>query len=188
MRRWEEDLVRLANGEVIVDELGHAYDPRKAHEYYMRVRKLHPRQKGLAAQPVASLGKVAKTGLTGPKLRKQQQAAAHRVATLQKKLSELNKALKDKMAEAKKEEQDANKKPTAADKAKTAREAKKYRDTHKTELKNKAKQAAAKSGGSSTSTSTPKKSAADQVKDIKAAITTVQNALTAAKAQQRALG
>jgi hypothetical protein len=68
--------------------------------------------------------------------------AAQRVQAAQKKLNELNKKLKDKLAEAKKAERDSKKPKTAAEKSKDAREAKKYRKSHETELKTKAKAAA----------------------------------------------
>jgi len=128
------------------------YDPKKAHEYYLRTRKLKGRKKG-ASQPLAT-ARVGTTK-TAPKivpkhtqieqLSPQQKAelrayAAQRVQAAQQKVTELNKKLKEAMAEAKKS---ADKKPTAADKHEKAREAKKYRQEHKQELKTKAKRAAA---------------------------------------------
>jgi chromosome segregation ATPase len=164
------------------------YDPAKAHAYYLKTRKLHPRKKGSA--PVLTTSPMARQpAKANPKLKQQRVAAAHRVTTLQKKLTELNKSLKQAMADAKKAERNAKKAPTASDKSKKAREAKKYRDTHKQELKTKAKETAAKSGGGSTSaTSKAASSPAEKVQALKKAIDTVQNALTAAKARQRALG
>jgi outer membrane biosynthesis protein TonB len=173
------------------------YDPAKAHEYYLRTRKLHPRKKG-AAQPTTGrttgarmLRPVTARPTNNAALRKQRADAAAQVASLQKKLSQLNKALKEalkKEAEAKKKP----KEPTAADKSKKARESKKYRQEHKQELKTKAKQEAAKSGGgskdTSSATTTTKKSGAGSSKSIRAAIAGVQRALAAAKARQRVLG
>jgi hypothetical protein len=80
--------------------------------------------------------------------------------------------------------------PTAADKAKAAQKSKQYRQSHKQVLKQKAAQAAAKSGGSTSSTTknvvnNPK---SGSIKEVEAAIQTIQKALTAAKARQKALG
>jgi FtsZ-interacting cell division protein ZipA len=173
------------------------YDPAKAHDYYLRTRKLHPRKKG-AAQPTTGrttgarmLRPVAARPTNNAALRKQRADAAAQVASLQKKLSQLHEALKAALAKeaaAKK----SSAKPTAADKSKKARESKKYRQEHKQQLKTKAKQDAAKSGGSSkgkgTATTSSKKSGAGSSKSIRAAIAGVQRALAAAKARQRVLG
>jgi hypothetical protein len=119
---------------------------------------------------------------------KQRAAAAAQVATLQKKLSQLNAALKTalkKEAKGKKVPQ----KPTAATKSKKARQSKQYRQAHKQQLKTKAKQAAAKSGGGSKNKKgTAKKSGPGSSTAIKAAIAGIQRALAAAQARQRALG
>lgn len=189
--------MKLPNGEILM-HAGVPYDPVKAHEYYVRTRKLKGRKKG--TRPTASAVRGARLPVKGnPVLVKQRKEAAARVASLQKTLAKLQDALKTKMAEAKKAEQkskrsakEAAKPDTAAEKSDKAREAKKYRDTHKQELKTKAKQDRAKSGGSGGGSKSEikkaGKSVADSVAEIKTAIAGVQKALTAAKARQRALG
>jgi hypothetical protein len=159
---------------------GPLYDPVKAHQYYMRTRQLHPRQRG-AAQPTG--GRAAHQPVrNNPQLQKQRKQAAERVAKLESTLARLQEKLKAKMAQP----------DTAAEKHKKARESKKYRQEHKQELKTKAKKEAAKtSGGSSGSKSksdTKKSDGGGSVKELKAAIEKVKSALTAAKARQRALG
>lgn len=150
--------MKLPNGEVLMHASA-PYDPKKAHEYYLRTRKLKGRKKG--AQPPPKLGGLgARSAFAKPKktqveqLSPKQKAelkayAQQKVQEAQKKLNELNKKLKEKMAEAQKAERDSKKPKTAGEKAKDAREAKKYRQSHKTELKTKAKADRAKSGGSS---------------------------------------
>jgi hypothetical protein len=170
------------------------YDPAKAHAYYMRTRKLHPRQR--VGQPVSS-----RTGPTAPprrapliarpeaqQLLKQRAAAAAAVRSLEQKLVELKNILARKKAALNRDRKLQN--PTAADKAKAAQKSKQYRQSHKQVLKQKAAQAAAKSGGSTSSTTknvvnNPK---SGSIKEVEAAIQTIQKALTAAKARQKALG
>lgn len=183
------------------------YDPVKAHEYYMRTRKLKGRKKA-APQPT-TITKTAwgrkttfdtkppkpgtyrvtmangKTYDLSPQQLKEQKAYADkRVGEIKQKLGELNKKLKEKMAKAKKAQADAKKPPTAADKAKAARESKKYRQAHKQELATKAKRAASKAKASTTA-STPHK--ADPVTELHATIAKVKGQLDAAVKAQRAL-
>lgn len=175
---------------------GAHYDPFKAHEYYIRTRKLHPRQKG-SGRTVVNRGRTRLRPAT-PNLQKQRAEAAAQVDSLQKKLSQLNQALKVALAKEAKPKKPkylgGGGKPSAADKAKAARLNKKYRQKHKQQLKTKAKQASAKSGGGSggsssgKGTATTKKSGSGSSTAIRAAITRVQQALAAAKARQRALG
>lgn len=164
------------------------YDPTKAHEYYLRTRKLHPRQAG-AAQPVST-----RTGATRPKsvihpvaaqqLARQRQAAAAAVLSLQNKLSELKTVLAKKKAALNRSQKDQ--KPTAADKAQSARDSKKYRQEHAQELRTKARQRAASGKGAAKRVINNPHSGS--IKQVEAAIQTVKAALTAAKARQKALG
>ena len=170
------------------------YDPFKAHEYYIRTRQLKPRQG--AAHPSSTGGRTPPRLISSPRaaanpaLMKQRAEAAAQVETLQKKLSQLNEALKTalkKEAEAKAKK--GPQKPTEATKSEKARKSKQYRQAHKQELKTKAKQTAAKSGGGSKSKKgTAKKSGPGSSTAIKAAIAGLQRALAAAQARQRALG
>src|SRR3954452_11269027 len=98
------------------------YDPVKAHEYYLRMRKLHPRQRG-ALRPTSS-----RTGPTRPttpihpaaaaQLARQRQQAAAAVRSLETKLSELKDALSRKKAALNRDKKAQNAKLTPAEKAK----------------------------------------------------------------------
>lgn len=164
-----------------------AYDPIKAHEYYLRMRKLHPRQRG-ASQPTSS-----RTGPTRPvspihpaaavQLARQRQQAAAAVRTLETKLSELKSVLSIKKAALNRSKKAQAVKLTPAEKAKAARDAKQYRQKHKQLLKTKAK--ARQAGGTKGVINNPR---SGSIRQVEAAIQTVQKALTAAKARQQALG
>jgi hypothetical protein len=171
--------MRLPDGTILMHAEHAPYDPAKAHAYYERTKKLKGRRPG-AGRPVPQ--QVAtKKHTTIADLSPQQKVelrayAAQKVKEIRKELSDLNKKLKAKMAEAKKPE-------TAADKSKKAREAKKYRETHKQELKTKAKRAAAKTGGSSAT----KEPASDSVEGLKKQIADAQSRLKTAEAKAKAL-
>lgn len=170
------------------------YDPVKARQYYLRTRKLKGRKKAAAAPPklggLGSRSGFAKAkprptqiaDLTPQQKRELQVVARARVQSAQKKLNELNRKLKDKLAEAAKAEREAKKPKSASEKSKDAREAKKYRDKHKTEIstKSKAKRGAAKASGKDTSSN-------DSVEGLKKQIATAEKALATAKAKQKAL-
>jgi hypothetical protein len=185
--------VQLPNGEVLM----HAnvpYDPKKAHEYYLRTRKLKGRKPAAAKPGLGSRSALAKAAQNQPKKHTQisdlspqqkrelQVVARARVEKAQQKLSELNKKLKDKLAEAKKAERDAKKPKTAAEKSKDAREAKKYRQSHKTEIstKSKAKRGSDKASGKDASSN-------NSVEGLKKQIASAEKELATAKAKQKAL-
>lgn len=182
--------MRLPDGTTLM-HAGQPYDPAKAHDYYLRTRKLKGRKKG-ATSPTG--GKAAPGAVGGKPVRKKKSDPAEiaklkahtaaRVAVLKKKLHELQTELKKRMAEAEKSAKKADKKPTAADKHAQARDAKKYRDKHKQELKTKAK-AASSGGGSSKSKA---KGQQEGIDNLKKTIDDVRTKLTAAVARQRALG
>ncbi len=165
------------------------YDPIKAHDYYMRTRQLHPRQKG--NQPAGSHTIPGAKKVT-PEIMKQRAEVAQEVSSLQKKLGELNAALKVALSK-----EGKNKLSPSQAKARKKASSKKYQQSHKSQIKNKARSArlsklnkaratkAATGGGSSKGSAStgPGSSTA-----IKAAIAGVQKALVAAKARQRALG
>lgn len=236
------------------------YDPKKAHEYYLRTRKLKGRQKGQAAPPPkqnSSKGKEVENFLNKlpmsaagfktqeiasfvkeavkktddevkadienlnkhltvqnaakaatldvllrnrsakpaaekpakkapPKkdpqiLKRQKQHAARRVASIRSELADLNRKLKDAMAEARKSEAKKKRGPTRAEKTKAAKEAKKYRDKHKQKLANKRKGAASKSKASG-------KPKADTVTSLKNKIDETRGRLDKAIQAQKALG
>jgi hypothetical protein len=166
------------------------YDPKKAHEYYLRTRKLKGRKAG-AGQPPKPGTAGGRTppkkhtqisDLTPQQKRELQAVAKARVEKAQKTLNELNRKLKDKLAEAKKSAREADKPKTAAEKAKAARESKKFRDKHKTEIstKSKAKRAADKASGKDTPSS-------NSVEGLKKQIAAAEETLKVAKAKQKAL-
>lgn len=155
------------------------YDPAKAHEYYLKTRKLHPRQKGNVVQPVIrpTGSFVIKSGnknvkISAQALQEQKVYAAGRVTAITARLAKLNSELRKRVAKAKAG-------PTAADKSKAARAAKQYRDKHKQQLANKAKKAAAKAP--------PKKVSTTTVASLRKQIDTTKNDLKAAISKQREL-
>lgn len=180
--------MKLSNGVELVH--AHApYDPRKAHDYYMRTRKLHPRQGGQTFT-VHNPSTGAVTKLSAAELQKQTAYAAERVSNIKARLVRLTTELHQKVAALKRDAANAKKPPTAAEKAKAAADAKKYRQSHKQVLKNKASKAAAskKSGGGSNITSSDSKSSHTQsIAELKGTISKVRDTLKAAVATQRAL-
>jgi hypothetical protein len=185
--------------------LGAIYDPVKAHEYYEKHKKLKGRKKG-SAQPRpnrnAGTGKIP-TGFAKSNAKrhesakaKQKKELAARIQSLSKKLNELEALIRKKEHEekadnrkskAKKERaaKEKDKPKTAAEKAKAARENEKYRDKHKQGLKNKAKKAASKSGGSSSSKNKP--AAKASVSELKVLATKVKGQIAVAKQKLAAL-
>lgn len=158
------------------------YDPVKAHEYYMKNRKLHPRVKSARYEVKRSDGKTVT--LSAKQLAEQKAYAEHRVSAIHDRLATLKKELVKKIDVTKK----SKAKPTAADKSKAARESRKYRDAHKQELKTKEKQAAATSGGSkSSSSSTTSKKSPETVDSLSTKIVSTKASLKAAVEKQREL-
>lgn len=158
------------------------YDPVKAHNYYMRTRKLKGRHKGSVARSPRYTVKIDNKNvkLTQQQLSEQKAYAAMRVKSIKSRLHEFSKKLNEMKKKAEEEKAQVNKKPTAADKSKVAREAKKYRERHKQELATKAKTASEKA---------PKKSATqrDPVAELERKVTEVKGRLKAAINTQRAL-
>lgn len=160
--------MRLPNGEVIRHE-GRVYDPAKAREYYLRTRKLKGRKKGSTDTPGLRTAAAVPTAQRKKELTK-------RVQDLETKLKELDALIAKKEKAAK----EAAKPDTAAEKSEKSRDAKKYRDKHKQEIKSKAKKAADKAGsGGSSKTSTKGKS----LKDLKMLATKVRGQIQTAKAK-----
>lgn len=168
-----------------------AYDPAKAHAYYLRTRKLHPRQRGTGVPVSGRTGPTRPTGVIPPvaaqQLARQRAQATAAVKSLEMKLSELKGVLARKKAALNRDRKTQRAKPTAADKSQAARDSKQYRQKHKQELKTK-RTAAKSSGGASPTKSVVANPRSGSIKQVEAAIQTVQKALTAAKARQQALG
>lgn len=150
------------------------YDPVKAHEYYVRTRKLKGRKSASPSFSVSNPVSGKTYSLTGRQLAEQQAYAAKRVADIKGKLAMLSAALRKARAEARKKD-GVDKKPTAAEKSKAARESKQYRQKHKQQLATKRKHAASKK---------PKTSHVDR---LEAQVAEIRKRLTAAVAIQRAL-
>lgn len=184
--------MRLPDGTILMHG-SVPYDPVKAHEYYMRTRKLKGRKKGTTAVPMQWTSRASRPAsftvktargttvkLTGKELNEQRAYLAKRVNEIKKNLVKLNSELKKAMAEAKakkaKAEAKAKRGPTASEKSKAARESKKYRESHKQVLKGKAEKA-----------STTRREEKDPVAELEAKISRVKGALQAAVAKQRSL-
>jgi chromosome segregation ATPase len=164
--------MRLPDGTLLMHGATE-YDPRKAHEYYLRTRKLKGRQPGRM-----DVSGGARAPSASQDLSKKRKAASERVKALKDKLTKLKAELRKRKGEAEVKRQEAAKPDTAADKAEKARDSKKYRDKHKQELKTKAKKdddkKTSEKGGS--------------VADLEKAIDGLEKKLAAAVARQRALG
>lgn len=161
--------------EVIGDSLAHAYDPQKAHEYYLRVRKLKGR-KGSGEKPgakVIPLARKAPSHQVSPALQAQVDQLKSRLSTLQTRLREI---LQNQRESGKKSGD-----KTASEKSEDARNSKKYRDKHKAELAQKRKSASSKSGGGE-KTSVGSMSETE----VRAAIARTRSNLQAAVAKARA--
>ena len=172
-----------------------AYDPVKAHDYYLRTRKLHPRKKGAQTQ-----GSPRSSQPPGSARAKQKHELEARITGLQKKLSELEQLIQVKEAALKRSQGSAkatakkeraakskNKPKTAAEKAKAARENAKYRDKHKQTLKTKAKQANKAGGGKSPKAAGANKARELPIANLKALATKVRGQLAVAKQKLAAL-
>jgi hypothetical protein len=181
--------------------LAPGYDPQKAHDYYVRTRKLKGRQPGAAPQ-TSGVGAERRTAPRRPHPQhsnraKQKQELASAIKDLQLRLNKLEELIKKKEETLKKDQSLAKKKnqtakekdkpKSAADKAKAARENKKFRQKHKQSLKTKAKQAAGKSGGGSHGGKKAKPDSQKSIADLKALATKVKGQLAVAKQKLAAL-
>jgi hypothetical protein len=174
-------LMQKSVDDVIQGALMHAYDPAKAHEYYMRTRKLKGRKKGAKVIPLPRKNAPKKgPGDVPPALQEQVDQLKSRLGELQARLREI---LSNKSGSASKSSSGSEKK-TAAEKAEDARESKKYRDKHKTEIEQKRKRSASKSGGGSRSSGSSLSSMSET--QVREAIARTRSNLQAAVAKARA--
>lgn len=174
-----------------------AYDPVKAHEYYIRTRKLKGRKKGTQSsligdggRPVTSGGRNS-GGRRPPPPVSNSEKQAKRVKRLQGKVDALQGALskaqaalvKRRAEERKTERENSDGKSTTEEK----RASKEYRDKNRAEIANKRKSASGSSGGSSSgssSSSSSSKSVNDMsVEDLETRIIKIRSALSEAKRQ-----
>lgn len=194
--------------EFELNQLMHFYDPKKAHEYYMRTRELKGRKKAAIKVP-GKVGFGQKTGVNSNDPRtgktrkqisknaraKQRQELAAAIKGLEDRLQKLEARIKERAHEeasdnrkskAKKERaaKERDKPKSAAEKAKASRESEKYRDKHKQELKSKAKRDSGKSGGSSKSSGSSSK---HSVSELKSLATKVRGQIAVAKRKLAAL-
>jgi hypothetical protein len=202
--------------EVEIENLFHAaigYDPVKAHEYYLRTRKLKGRQR--AAPKITeddprwnpkTMGnrrgslQDPRTGKTREQIAKdartrQRKELSDRIDALSDRLNKLEALIKKRETEEKSENRkskakkeraakEKDKPKTAAEKAEAARESEKYRDKHKQELKNKSGDK--KSGGSS-SGSKQKAGGKHSVSELRSLATKVRGQIAVAKQKLAAL-
>ena len=171
------------------------YDPVRAHEYYLRTRKLKGRQRGPGEQPEGfAKANARRHELAKPRQRRELQA---RVRSLEGKLRKLEakiremeheEASEDRKGAAKKERaaKERDKPKSAAEKAESARESEKYRDKHKQELKSQTKETGSKSGGGGSS-SKKTSSKTEQVSQLRALATKVKGQIAVAKQKLAAL-
>lgn len=178
-----------------MSQLAHLYDPSKAHDYYLRTRKLKGRRAGLGKQAVGfERANAQRSEAAKPKQRKE---LAQRIQNLEKKLKQLEalirkkeheEASENRKSKAKKERaaKEATKPKTAAEKAEAARDAKKFRDKNQQKLDTKAKNANNKSGGGS-SPDNKSESKTASVSELKALATKVKGRIAVAKQKLAAL-
>jgi hypothetical protein len=152
------------------------YDPRKAHEYYMRTRLLKGRKKGASYTVKTDGGGTVR--LSEQQLTEQKAYAAKRVSEIKTRLVELSAKLQEMKASARRK---TDRKPTAADRSKTKRDARKYREKHRSELVSKARRRGSKTHSSKSHT---KQSG---VVELEHKIVKIRSNLRAAVAKQRAL-
>lgn len=198
--------------EQLLEHANAMYDPVKAHEYYERTKNLKGRRRARPQDNGNQWKQIKKeigpeTGKRGEALRgktkaqihqgakaRQKKELAQQIQNLEAKLKKLDDLIREKVREAAKEDRkskakkeraakEKDKPKTAAEKAEAARESKKYRDKHKQELKNKAKDG--KSGGGDDK---KQKSAKDMsVRDLKTLATKVRGQISVAKTKLAAL-
>jgi len=173
--------------EVIVGALMHGahpynpakYDPQKAHDYYEAHKHLKGRRHGSKEEDRKGRGPGKGTPAASHKI---SPAAQKKIDHLTSRLHELQARLHELLANAKKNgghKKDEHK--SAAEKSKDARDAKKYREKHKTELAAKRKKAEGKSGGGGHSSGIGSMTESQ----VRAAIARVRQDLQAAIAQAR---
>ncbi len=150
------------------------YDPQKAHEYYMRTRQLKGRQPASikpATSPAKSKGTSSVNKVTVSVSAKRQQEVNSRVASLQKRLGELESLLQDLLSKAKKKDSGQS---TAKQKQSSAKSSKEYYQKHKSEIASKAKADYVKNPDSNLS-----------IEEVRAKISTIRVQLKTAIANAR---
>lgn len=178
--------------EYDIEKLMHRYDPVRAHEYYMRTRRLKGRRRGSGRDPRA--GRTRRQISRSARARQRRELAT-RIQNLERKLRQLDRqimvqmaaeALENRKGKAKQERaaKEKDKPKSAAEKAQIARDNEKYRKKNQGVLKTKARQAGKSGGGSSKSTGDAKKAS---VSELKSLATRVRGQIAVAKERLAAL-
>jgi hypothetical protein len=190
-----------------IEQLMHFYDPVKAHEYYIRTRKLKGRKTGLGdiakgVTKTSSSGRDPRRGKTRKQISKdarakQRKELSQAIDNLEDRLRKLEQRIKkeeskeaseNRKGKAKKERaaKENTKPKSVAEKSKESREARKYRDKNQQKLKTNAKKDGKSGGGSSKGkgkTAAKKRS----VSELKTLATKVRGQISIAKAKLAAL-
>lgn len=190
--------------------LGHAlnYDPVKAHEYYLRTRKLKGRKPGSSDQLVGDRaptikktsskkpsGKDPRTGKSRQEIELNARAKARkelkeRIDRLSEKLHVLESVIRKKeheedsenrksKAKSERAAKERDKPKSAAEKAEAARDSKKYRDKNQQKLESKSEKS--ESGGGGSGATVAKATRPQQISDLKALHTKVKGQIAVAK-------
>lgn len=194
--------------EFQLEQLMHEYDPVKAHEYYIKTRKLKGRKKGSThTEPTKNftssfergakaLGAKQAAGKKKSEARlRQKKELQLRIKSMEDKLRKLEALIQKKIREEKAEDRkskakkeraakERDKPKSAAEKAEIARENEKYRDKHKQELRSKSRRA---SGGSDGGSSSKKPLSERSSDDLKTLATKVKGQIEVAKQKLAAL-
>lgn len=189
--------------EFQIKQLLHEYDPVKAHQYYLRTRKLKGRKSGSADSKRPDFAGSLKVGAIKAKRKqdakaRQRKELAEAIRNLEDRLKKLEALIRTKQHEeaaenrkskAKKERaaKEKDKPKSAAEKAKIARENKKYREKNQQKLKSDAKKRDGSSGGGSSSKTNKDSKSGPSVSDLKTLATRVRGQIAVAKQKLAAL-
>lgn len=170
--------MRMPDGTILM-HMHAPYDASKAHEYYERTKHLKGRRVG-TVQPVK--GPPKPSAAVDPIARAK--AKAHltvRIQNLESRLESVKAQIKKMQA--------ADKPKSASDKAEDARKAKKYRQSHKSELAAKAKKNSSKAStsGGSAGSAAGNANGGRTVADFQALATKLSGKIAVAKAKLSAL-
>lgn len=197
-----------------ISQLAHFYDPAKAHEYYMRIRKLKGRKKGSAPPPPTNPAQGQKVlpphrkakGAKTPREQQKVKLKSH-IDALQTRLVRLEKLIKQKEATLAKDQVLNKSKANQNKKAKSKlsatqksahkkQQSKQYQQTHKQQLKLKAQQRNAATGGAAgtkgakgtkAKAGATKPDAKKSIAELKALATKVKGLIAVAQAKLAAL-
>lgn len=163
------------------------YDPQKAHDYYERTKHLKGRNRRQTEDFTKSRGSTKvrprRPGEPMANMVTPKQSAQMRVVRLTEKIHKLNDALHQAQEALRNKREEARKNSDGKTTAKERADAKKYRDTHKSELATKRKKDSSSSGSSSTSSSGPKSVSEMSESELTDRISRIRGAISDAKTQ-----